>query len=273
MDTVGTEVGQALRTPTVLLPDFRRVPPGTDGAVSVGGTLAGLLAALLLAALGSATRSSTRRRPRRRRRGLRRHRRREPPRARRRAVARHERPRPELLQHPRRRRPRRPPRLKDRGPALSGVAVYASTLCGPPRDGGCGLRRRKSRETQPNHPVDSSGGRGRGGASHGRLLRAADPLPSSLRPGGGPARTPRFARQTARGPDPRPVLANSSGSPAVLGGGSRDAPPLPRPASFEVRGEGRGRPSRQAIGRSGYALHSAGPLSGSQSSTIGEIKT
>jgi uncharacterized protein (TIGR00297 family) len=53
MDTVGTEVGQALRTPTVLLPDFRRVPPGTDGAVSVGGTLAGLLAAFLLAAPGS----------------------------------------------------------------------------------------------------------------------------------------------------------------------------------------------------------------------------
>jgi uncharacterized protein (TIGR00297 family) len=54
MDTVGTEVGQALRTPTVLLPDFRRVPPGTDGAVSVGGTLAGLLAAALLASLGAA---------------------------------------------------------------------------------------------------------------------------------------------------------------------------------------------------------------------------
>lgn len=53
MDTVGTEVGQALKTPTVLLPDFRSVPPGTDGAVSVGGTLAGLLAALLLAALGA----------------------------------------------------------------------------------------------------------------------------------------------------------------------------------------------------------------------------
>ncbi len=52
MDTVGTEVGQALRTPTVLLPDFRAVPPGTDGAVSIGGTLAGLLAALLLATLG-----------------------------------------------------------------------------------------------------------------------------------------------------------------------------------------------------------------------------
>ncbi|MFN7986098.1 MAG: DUF92 domain-containing protein [Thermoanaerobaculia bacterium] len=54
MDTVGTEVGQALKTPTVLLPDFRRVPPGTDGAVSVGGTVAGLLAALLLALLGAA---------------------------------------------------------------------------------------------------------------------------------------------------------------------------------------------------------------------------
>lgn len=53
MDTVGTEVGQALKTPTVLLPDFRRVPPGTDGAVSVGGTLAGLLAAFLLAAIGA----------------------------------------------------------------------------------------------------------------------------------------------------------------------------------------------------------------------------
>jgi hypothetical protein len=36
----------------------------------------------------------------------------------------------------------------------------------------------------------------RGGTSHGRLLRAADPLPNSLRPGGAPARTPRFARQT-----------------------------------------------------------------------------
>lgn len=56
MDTVGTEVGQALKTPTVLLPDFRRVSPGTDGAVSVGGTLAGLLGALLVALLGAALR-------------------------------------------------------------------------------------------------------------------------------------------------------------------------------------------------------------------------
>lgn len=53
MDTVGTEVGQAIRTPTVVLPDLRRVPPGTDGAVSIAGTLAGLLAAALLAALGA----------------------------------------------------------------------------------------------------------------------------------------------------------------------------------------------------------------------------
>ncbi len=52
MDTVGTEIGQAFRSPTVLLPDFRRVPPGTDGAVSVAGTLAGLAAAALLAAVG-----------------------------------------------------------------------------------------------------------------------------------------------------------------------------------------------------------------------------
>jgi uncharacterized protein (TIGR00297 family) len=53
MDTVGTEVGQAIRTPTVLLPDLRRVPPGTDGAVSIAGTLAGLLAAALLGLVGA----------------------------------------------------------------------------------------------------------------------------------------------------------------------------------------------------------------------------
>jgi uncharacterized protein (TIGR00297 family) len=54
MDTVGTEVGQAIASPTALLPDLRRVPAGTDGAVSVAGTLAGLAAAALLAALGVA---------------------------------------------------------------------------------------------------------------------------------------------------------------------------------------------------------------------------
>jgi len=54
MDTVGTEIGQAVASPTALLPDFRRVPPGTDGAVSVAGTAAGLAAATLLAAAGVA---------------------------------------------------------------------------------------------------------------------------------------------------------------------------------------------------------------------------
>jgi len=54
MDTVGTEIGQAVVSPTALLPDFRRVPPGTDGAVSVAGTAAGLAAAALLAAAGVA---------------------------------------------------------------------------------------------------------------------------------------------------------------------------------------------------------------------------
>jgi uncharacterized protein (TIGR00297 family) len=55
MDTVGTEIGQVIASPTVLLPDLRRVPPGTDGAVSVAGTLAGLGAASILAAAGVAT--------------------------------------------------------------------------------------------------------------------------------------------------------------------------------------------------------------------------
>ena len=55
MDTVGTEIGQAVASPTALLPDLRRVPPGTDGAVSVAGTLAGLAAAAVLAAAGFAT--------------------------------------------------------------------------------------------------------------------------------------------------------------------------------------------------------------------------
>ena len=55
MDTVGTEIGQAVASPTALLPDLRRVPPGTDGAVSVVGTLAGLAAAAVLAAAGLAT--------------------------------------------------------------------------------------------------------------------------------------------------------------------------------------------------------------------------
>jgi uncharacterized protein (TIGR00297 family) len=53
MDTVGTEIGQAIASPTALLPDLRRVPAGTDGAVSVAGTLAGFAAAALLAVAGA----------------------------------------------------------------------------------------------------------------------------------------------------------------------------------------------------------------------------
>ena len=45
MDTIGTEVGQAVGGATFLLPDLKAVPPGTDGAVSLAGTVAGLLAA------------------------------------------------------------------------------------------------------------------------------------------------------------------------------------------------------------------------------------
>ncbi len=51
MDTVGTEVGQVVQGRTFLLPEFREVPPGTDGAVSLAGTAAGLLAADLIAIL------------------------------------------------------------------------------------------------------------------------------------------------------------------------------------------------------------------------------
>jgi len=53
MDTVGTEIGQAVRSRTVLLPDLKPVPPGTDGAVSIAGTLAGLLAAGLVAGVAA----------------------------------------------------------------------------------------------------------------------------------------------------------------------------------------------------------------------------
>ncbi len=53
MDTIGTEIGQAVKSPTVLLPDFKAVPPGTDGAVSIAGTLAGLAAAAAFGLAGA----------------------------------------------------------------------------------------------------------------------------------------------------------------------------------------------------------------------------
>ena len=53
-DTAESEVGQLYGHAPRLVTDMRRVQPGTDGAVSLPGTLAGLAAATLTAALGSA---------------------------------------------------------------------------------------------------------------------------------------------------------------------------------------------------------------------------
>ncbi len=53
-DTAESEVGQLSRRSPRLVITFRKVPPGTDGAVSLPGTLAGLAAALLTALLGLA---------------------------------------------------------------------------------------------------------------------------------------------------------------------------------------------------------------------------
>lgn len=53
-DTLGSEIGQLYGRTPFLPTTFRRVPPGTEGAVSVEGSLAGVLGSLLLAALGAA---------------------------------------------------------------------------------------------------------------------------------------------------------------------------------------------------------------------------
>jgi uncharacterized protein (TIGR00297 family) len=53
-DTAESEVGQLYGRAPRLITTLRRVPPGTDGAVSLPGTLAGLAAATLTAALGFA---------------------------------------------------------------------------------------------------------------------------------------------------------------------------------------------------------------------------
>ena len=53
-DTAGSEIGQLLGRRTFLLTTFRPVPRGTEGAVSIEGTLAGILASLILAVLGKA---------------------------------------------------------------------------------------------------------------------------------------------------------------------------------------------------------------------------
>jgi uncharacterized protein (TIGR00297 family) len=51
-DTVSSEVGQAFGGQPRMLTTFRRVSPGTDGAVTALGTVAGILAAALVAGTG-----------------------------------------------------------------------------------------------------------------------------------------------------------------------------------------------------------------------------
>jgi uncharacterized protein (TIGR00297 family) len=48
-DTVASEIGKAWGRTTWLILDFRRVPPGTSGAISLEGTAAGVVAAMFLA--------------------------------------------------------------------------------------------------------------------------------------------------------------------------------------------------------------------------------
>ncbi|CAK7351833.1 unnamed protein product [Dovyalis caffra] len=51
-DTISSEIGKAYGKTTYLVTTFKVVPRGTEGAVSVEGTLAGLLASILLASIG-----------------------------------------------------------------------------------------------------------------------------------------------------------------------------------------------------------------------------
>lgn len=52
-DTVSSELGQVLGGEPRLITSFRRVPPGTDGAMSLIGTLSGCLAAAIVIAVGA----------------------------------------------------------------------------------------------------------------------------------------------------------------------------------------------------------------------------
>ena len=54
-DTVSSEIGQAFGRRAYLVTTLRRVPAGTDGAVSIEGTLAGVVASTLPAALAAST--------------------------------------------------------------------------------------------------------------------------------------------------------------------------------------------------------------------------
>ena len=50
-DTFGSEIGKRWGRTTVLISSFRRVPPGTEGAISVEGTLASAFGSLLMSVL------------------------------------------------------------------------------------------------------------------------------------------------------------------------------------------------------------------------------
>ncbi|CAG9466107.1 unnamed protein product [Pedinophyceae sp. YPF-701] len=52
-DTVSSEVGKGYGKKAFLVTNFKPVPPGTEGAVSVEGTAAGVAAAILVAGLGT----------------------------------------------------------------------------------------------------------------------------------------------------------------------------------------------------------------------------
>ena len=50
-DTFGSEIGKRWGRTTILITSFRRVPPGTEGAISLEGTLASALGSLLMSVL------------------------------------------------------------------------------------------------------------------------------------------------------------------------------------------------------------------------------
>lgn len=52
-DTISSELGQVLGGTPRMITTLRRVPPGTDGGVSIAGTLAGILAAGVVAGAGT----------------------------------------------------------------------------------------------------------------------------------------------------------------------------------------------------------------------------
>jgi uncharacterized protein (TIGR00297 family) len=52
-DTVSSEVGQAVSRRAYLITDFQRVPVGTDGGISLWGTMSGIMAAVLVALVGA----------------------------------------------------------------------------------------------------------------------------------------------------------------------------------------------------------------------------